>query len=158
LLVLAAPVTTDSGARPGVLAGVMVLRATSLFAWVGAERRSETAVDLVIDRRGMLLSHPREERLLGDAADEPGLREVITQWRAAGSPVEPNGIARLSEGHLVSMAGIPHTEWMHLRVTPESVAMQPVAAARHEALVAAIAAGVLAALLSGALAWVLVRP
>src|SRR4029077_9955430 len=66
--------------------------------------------------------------------------------------------AQLSQGYLVSMAGIPTTDWMHLRVTPASVALQPLVAARRQAFTAAAIAGLLAALIAGALAWTMVRP
>ena len=158
LVLLAIAVTGNDGAPQGVLVGVVALRATALFAGVSDKRSTEAAVDLVIDRKGTVLWHPQTDRLLGHAADEPGLGAVVANWRNAGSPIDAEGSARLSQGYLVSMAGIPQTEWLHLRVTPESIAMQPVAAARRQAFGAAAAAGLLAALLSGALAWLLVRP
>jgi len=151
------PMSRD-GEPIGVVAGALNLGSSGPFAGVGAPRHAEGTVELVIDRAGTILSHPRAERLLGNAADEPGLNELVTQWRQAGSPINHAGTAQLSQGHLVSMAGIPHSELVHLRVTPQSVAMQPVAVARRQALTAAAACGALAALLSGALAWLLVRP
>jgi diguanylate cyclase len=157
LVIVAARMSHD-GVPIGVVAGALNLGSTGPFAGVGPPRRAEGAVELVIDRAGTILSHSQGARLLSNAADEPGLSEWVTQWRQAGSPVDPAGIAQLSQGHLVSMAGIPHSDLVHLRVTPQSVAMAPVAAARSQALTAAAACGALAALLSGVLAWFLVRP
>jgi diguanylate cyclase (GGDEF)-like protein/PAS domain S-box-containing protein len=157
VVVIAVPVS-HGGRHVGVMAGVLRLQSTTLFAGVGVRASAEGAVDLVVDRRGVLLSHPRAERLLGAADDEPGLRNVIQRWLDSGSPIDIEGRAALSQGHLVSMAGIALSDWIHVRVTPEATAMQPVDAARRQALKVAAAAGLLAALLSGALAWLLVRP
>jgi hypothetical protein len=108
----------------------VALTATSLFTGVGDRRHAEAAVDLVVNRKGTVLWHPKAERLLGNAADEPGLGELITRWQKAGSPVDAESTAQLSQGYLVSMAGIPTTDWLHLRATPASVALQPLVAAR----------------------------
>jgi diguanylate cyclase (GGDEF)-like protein/PAS domain S-box-containing protein len=158
VVVIAVPVSGQGGGHVGVMAGVLRLQSTTLFAGVGARASAEGAVDLVVDRRGVLLSHPQPARLLGAAADEPGLRDVVKSWLDSGSPIDIEGRAVLSQGHLVSMAGIALSDWIHVRVTPEAAAMQPVDAARREALKVAAAAGALAALLSGALAWLMVRP
>jgi len=158
VVVIAVPVSGHGGGHVGVMAGVLRLQSTTLFAGVGVRASAEGAVDLVVDRRGVLLSHPQPGRLLGSAVDEPGLRDVIKNWLDSGSPIDIDGHAVLSQGHLVSMAGIALSDWIHVRVTPEAAAMQPVDAARREALKTAAAAGLLAALLSGALAWLLVRP
>jgi diguanylate cyclase (GGDEF)-like protein/PAS domain S-box-containing protein len=158
VVVIAVPVGDGAGRHIGVMAGVLRLQSTTLFAGIGVRHRAEGVVDLVVDRRGRVLSHPRPERLLGAAVDEPGLRDVIQSWLAKGSPIDLEGHAVLSQGHLVSMAGIALSDWIHLRVTPEATAMLPLAAARRETFKAAAGAALLAALLSGALAWRLVRP
>jgi diguanylate cyclase (GGDEF)-like protein/PAS domain S-box-containing protein len=159
LLIMAVPLLEGVNETPsGMVIGVVALNSTSLFAEVGSKPHGDAAVDLVVDRHGKILAHPQRERLLGDAADEPGLRDVISDWLRDGSPIEGEGHALLSQGHLVSMAGIPTTDWLHLRVTPEAVALQPLAAARTQAWTAAAVAGLLSALLAGALAWWLVRP
>jgi diguanylate cyclase (GGDEF)-like protein/PAS domain S-box-containing protein len=158
VVVIAVPVSGDAGRHVGVLAGVLRLQSTTLFAGIGLRDRAEGVVDLVIDQHGVILSHPHAERLLGAATDEPGLRDVIQAWLDRGSPIDLEGRAVLSQGHLVSMAGIALSQWMHVRVIPEDVAMLPLAAARRETFRAAAAAGLLAAVLSGALAWLLTRP
>jgi diguanylate cyclase (GGDEF)-like protein/PAS domain S-box-containing protein len=158
LLIMAVPQFGSDGAPHCLTAGVVALTATSLFTGVGDKRHAEAAIDLVIDRKGIILWHPKAERLLGNASDEPGLGELITRWQEAGSPVDAESTAQLSQGYLVSMAGIPTTDWLHLRVTPASVALQPLVAARRQAFSAAAIAGLLAALIAGALAWTMVRP
>ena len=158
VVVIATPVSDGTGRHVGVLAGVLRLQSTTLFAGVGVRPRAEGVVDLVIDRRGRMLSHPRADRLLGAASDEPGLRDVMRAWLDSGSPIDLDGRAVLSQGHLVSMAGIALSDWIHVRVTPEAVAMLPMETARSEMFKAAAGAGLLAAVLSGALAWLLVRP
>jgi diguanylate cyclase (GGDEF)-like protein/PAS domain S-box-containing protein len=159
LLIVAVPMLDGVEAIPqGMMIGVVALNATSLFAEVGDKRHADAAIDLVIDRHGKILAHPQRERLLGDAADEPGLHDLITEWLSDGSPIDVDSRALLSQGHLVSVAGIPTTDWLHLRVTPEAVALHPLAVARQQAWTAAAVAGLLSALLAGALAWLLVRP
>lgn len=158
LLIVAVSTAGPDGQPNGVVAGALRLQSTTLFAGLGFKGRTEGAADLVIDRRGKVLSHPRPERLLGAATDEPGLAGVLKDWFESGSPIELEGRALRSRGHLVSMAGIPLSDWLHVRVTPEATALQPVSAARAQAFKAAAGAGLLAALLSGVLAWGLTRP
>ena len=70
-----------------------------------------------------------------------------------GHTIHAEGSSSLSDGHMVSMAGIPSAEWMMVRLTPESVAMQPVAAAQRTAWRAAATVGLTAALVAAVLAW-----
>ena len=56
------------------------------------------------------------------------------------------------------MAGIPVSDWVLVRLTPQAVALQPVAAARITAWKAAAGVGMLAAALAGILALYLTRP
>ena len=59
LVILAIPLFAADDAPRGVIAGVVALTATSLFAGVADKHNSDGAVDLVIDRKGIILSHPQ---------------------------------------------------------------------------------------------------
>ena len=158
LVVIAVPVIAADGSRRGVLAGVVRLQSTSLFMAGGIHDMSEGTANMVLDRSGTLLAHPDTRQLLGPAAAQPGLAGTVQRWRDDGSPIDTQGKAVLTEGHLVATAGIPGSDWLLVRVTPDAVALQPLAAARKAAWQAALLAGALAALLAGGVAMWSVRP
>lgn len=157
-VVMAVPVLGDDGTRLGVVAGVVRLQSNSLFSDSRGRSRSDGTLNLVVDRRGVLLAHPDPARLLTQAEEHAGLARVIKRWRDDGSPIDLDARGELSEGHLVAIAGIPLSDWLHLRVTPEALAMKPLQAAHRQAWRAAAIAGALAALLAGGLGWWSVRP
>ncbi len=158
IIVIAVPVLAADGKVTGVIAGSLQLRSSSLFFNLGGISQADGSRTLVIDRSGMLLAHPDPSRVLGKAADEPGLADAFARWHSAGSPIYTQGEATLSNGHLVSMAGIPASDWMLVRLTPQAQAMAPLVAARSTAWQAAAGGGLVAALLAGVLAWAMTRP
>lgn len=142
----------------GVLAGVLNLNSSNLFSETARTGREKGSRVLVMNRQGVLMAHPDAARLLGRAADEPGLTEAFEHWRATGSPIDTTGTTTLSQGHLVAMAGIPDTDWTLARLTPLTTALAPVAAARNIVWPYVAAIALAAAALSGALAWRIVLP
>ena len=158
IVVIAISVLAADGKVTGVIAGSLQLRSSSLFSNLSGTGQADESRTLVMDRAGTLLAHPDPTRVLGKAADEPGLAEVFARWHGSGSPIETQGAATLSSGHLVSIAGIPASDWVLVRLTPQAVAMAPLVAARHTAWQAAGGVGLVAALLAGALAWAMTRP
>jgi diguanylate cyclase len=157
LVIFAVPALDAEGRTIGMLAGSLSLQ-SALFQEVHTGSRSPQSRDLVIDRAGTILSHPDASRVMGRAEDEPGLGPSLRAWIDAGSPIDTEGSAILSQGYLVSTAGIPLTDWIHVRLTPAAVAFQPMAAARSTAWRAATAVGVLAGLLAGLLAYRMTQP
>ena len=156
-LVVAVAVVDPQGGHLGMLAGTLSLQSNSLFTDPVA-LRSNAVRDLVMDRSGVLLSHTDPARVMGRAADEPGLGDVLAHWQGSGSPIDTQATAELSQGHVVSMTGIPLSDWVLVRLSPLSSALAPLAAAQRTAWMAALGAGLVAALLAGALGWVVARP
>ena len=157
-MVIAAPVRSVDGRSIGVVAGSLALRSTSLFSNLAGTGRAGSPRVLVMDRAGVLLAHPDPARVLGSAADEPGLAPAFARWRAAGSPVESRGDAAWSDGHLVAMTGIPKSDWMLVHLLPQAVALAPLEAARRNAWRTAAGVALAAAFGAGWLAWHLTRP
>jgi diguanylate cyclase (GGDEF)-like protein/PAS domain S-box-containing protein len=158
LVAVAVPVFAPDGGRKGVLVGAIRLQSTSLFSSLRHKEAEDGAVDLVIDRDGAILSHPNPDRVLGRAADEPGLRDFVLRWQADGSPIDLDGRAEMSGEYFVSSAGIALTDWLHVSVMPAAVAMEPISQARAAAAWSGGTMALLAALLATGLAWRLVRP
>lgn len=158
ILMISTPALGADGKVVGVIAGSLGLQSTSLFSDVTRLARDTASRTLVMDRKGLLLAHPDPTRVLGRAADEAGLRAVYLRWSEMGSPIDTTGSAVLSEDHLVSMAGIPASDWVLVRLTPRAAALKPVQAAQATAWQAAMGVGLLAAALAGVLAWYLTRP
>ena len=157
-LVIAFPVLTDDGKVRGVIAGSLQLRSSSLFSNLGGNAALEQVRVLVMDRAGVVLAHANPDRLLGKAAEEPGLGDVFRRWHDSGAPVDTQAAATLSSDYMVSMAGIPASDWVLARLTPRALAMAPLAAARQTAWQAAVGIGMVATLLAGLLAWAMTRP
>jgi diguanylate cyclase len=157
-ILIAMRVTAADGTVLGVVAGSLELRSAGLFSNLGVTSQSTASRSLVVDREGLLLAHPDPARVLGQAADEPGLAEVLALWRKGGAPIESEGRAMLSGSHMIAMAGIPASDWLLVRMTPLAEAFEPVAAARRTAWRAAAVVGVIAGLLAAVLAWVMTRP
>ena len=142
----------------GALGGSIELQASALLADVLSGGAAAGTRDLIMDRSGTLLAHSNPSRVLGQAADEPGLSRIVADWLASGSPINSEGRGQHADGSLVSMAGIPLSDWVLVRMTDESMALAPVLAARHAAWQAAAAIGLVAAALAGALAWAMTQP
>lgn len=158
IVIIAIPVLSADGQVIGVVCGTLALGSASLFSDLGGADLRAGSRSLVMNRSGVLLAHPEPSRVLGRAADEPGLVEVFAQWRDVGSPIDTQGVTTLSEGHMVSMAGIPTSDWVLVHLTPQAIALQPVVAAQRTAWRAAAGVGLLAAALAGILAWYVTRP
>ena len=158
IMVVAAPVHSAGGQSIGVIAGSLALRSTHLFSNLAGTAAAGSPRVLVMDRAGVLLAHPDPARVLGRAADEPGLAGAFARWQAAGSPVDKRSVATLSDAHLVAFTGIPKSDWVLVQVSPQAVAMAPLAAAGRSAWRAAGGVAVAAALAAGWLAWLLTRP
>jgi diguanylate cyclase len=158
VVIFAVPVLDPVGRHLGILAGSIALRSTALFAEARAGSRIEGIRDLVIDRAGRIIAHPDAARVMQRADEEPGLEATVREWLASGSPIDTRGAATVREQHVVSLAGIPLTDWIDVRVMPARQAFAPVADARAAAWPAAAAAGLAAGLLSGALGYAMTRP
>ena len=157
IVVVAIAVNDATGNALGVLAGLLQLQSNSLFTDPTATR-TEGARDLIMDRAGVLLWHTDIQRVMGSAVNEPGLEEVFARWRDSGSPIDTAATAELSRQHLVSMAGLPLSEWVLVRLTSFDTATAAVRAAHGTAWVVALAAGLLSALVAGIVAWTVARP
>ena len=158
VIIISIPVVSADGKITGIVAGSLSLQSTSLFSDVTRANQKNGSIRLVMSRSGVVLAHPEPARVLGHAADEPGLAEVFAQWHGSGSPINTEGTATLANDHLVSMAGIPVTDWVLVRLTPQATALQPVVAAQRTAWKAAAGVGLVAAILAGFLAWFVTRP
>ena len=158
IVVIAAPVLGADGRPVGIVGGSLGLRSASLFSNLAGSKGHDVSRVLVMDRAGVLLAHPDPTRVLGDAIDEPGLTDVYKNWHNRGSPIDTSGIAALSGPYMVTMAGIPASNWMLVHITPTAAALAPFAAAQRTALQAAAGVGLVAAMLAGLLAWHLTRP
>ena len=157
LVIIAVAVADSQGRVQGVIAGTLSLQSNGLFPDAVATA-DEAVRDLVMDRHGALLWHTDVKRVLGRAADEPGLGAVFARWHSSGSPIDTAASAELASDHLVSMAGIPLSEWVLVRLTSRDAAMASMTTAQRTAWKVALMAGLLAALLAGALAWAALRP
>jgi diguanylate cyclase len=159
IVVFAVPVKSAEGAMIGCLGAALRLRENSILTRFSREQNLDHQVDLVIDSSGHILAHSDPARIMGKAEDEPGFAESFGQWVANGSTFHAEGIATFSQGgHMVSMAGFTTADWMMVRITPETVALQPLLAAQTTARQVALAVGLSAAVLAALFAWFITQP
>lgn len=155
--VIAVQVRNSAGVPIGVVCGLLRLQSNSLFSDPMASR-TDGVRDLVMNRAGKLLWHTDPQRVMGSAAEEPGLQAVFKNWLDSGSPIDTTASAELSQGHLVSMAGLPLSDWALVRLTPTNTVTAALRAAQGTAWSLALAAGCLSALVAGVVAWQIARP
>lgn len=156
IVVACAPILGPGGVAIGLLGGSLRLRSNSLFA--DGLPTNEAARDMVVDRRGTILSHTSSNRILGSALEESGLQDVLGRWHENGSPIDTRGVAEIAQDHVISTAGIPVSDWVLVRATPIATAFAPLATARRTAIVAALLAAAVSSLLAGLVAWAIARP
>ena len=158
VVIFAAPIKAPGGAVVGVLGGSLRLGSAGLLSFLTREEGRGASREIVIDSTGTILSHPQPGRVLGRADDEPGMGGAYRHWVDLGRTVHSEGTASLSEGHMVSMAGVPAANWMLVRVTPQAEALRPASESQATAWRVAAAVGLAAGLLAGLLAWAMTRP
>lgn len=158
IVAIAIPVLAKDGRHLGVIAGSLALRSTALFDDLRASVRDHEVTNLIVDRAGRIVAHDDPSRLLSHAMTEPGLRRVLKEWLDVGSPIDTAGRALIEDDHVISIAGIPLTDWIDIRVSTARSALAPVAAAQTASVPAALLAGLLAGLAAGAIAYAITLP
>lgn len=157
VVLLGQPAVSENNAHLGVLVGTLRLRSTSLFAATNRQGTHDT-VEVVTDRQGRVLSHPDGDRVMTQAVQIAGLARAVTAWLDIGAPIDTEAMSFDDDRHLVSLAGIPGSDWAVVRVTNQAAVQAPVIAARTRGWTLALCAGGVSALLAGLLAFRVVRP
>jgi len=143
VVVFTAPLQDSEGVY-GVLGGILQVSGRELLADLLDPGDADGGLTVVSDATGQLLAHPSQRGLLQPVSAEARLGHAHAQWLASGSPVEPGGLMLEQPGELVSAAGVAGPDWMVWRALPQSELLEPLHAARRQAL--AWAAGLIAAL------------
>jgi diguanylate cyclase (GGDEF)-like protein/PAS domain S-box-containing protein len=117
IVVLTMPVFGSDGRVIGMLGGSRRLSSRSLLDDLtqGDEGRHSAVATIVVDAKGLILSHPRRDWVLKDGAAEPRIAAALEDWRSRGSPIEPAGYAVRAGGHEVGIAGVADADWLVLR-------------------------------------------
>ncbi len=159
VIVFTHPLMDASGAVFGVLAGTLQLAEHGLLEdGANTGDGDPTALTLVTDSRGRMLSHPPGRVPLQSLASEPRMAEAFAHWLASGGSVEPGGLTLPQPGELVSAAGVAGPDWMVWHSMPESELLAPLHAARRQALGWAAALVAVLSLAMLGMIWWLLRP
>jgi len=153
-IMLTMPLHGEDGTLLGVVAGVLKLQSQGLLpASMALPQRPDTRL-MVFTRAGTILSHSNPGRVMGQAADEPGLAQVFSQWQANAIQVAGQGTTQIGPSHMVSVAGMPLSQWMVARVSDMQAVQAPLQGAQGRAWwLAAGAMAVLVLLLSLLVFW-----
>ncbi|KAF1046014.1 diguanylate cyclase [Xylophilus sp.] len=152
------PMLHGDGRFLGVVGGSLRLQSQDLLpASMGLPGHVQSRL-VVFARDGTILSHPDPSRLLGRAADEPGLADAYAAWAAEDRPVVADGRAQLLPQAVVALAGMPLPQWMVARITPRPQVLGPLEALRQRAWAVTAAAAGSCAVLAGLLVAGWMRP
>jgi diguanylate cyclase len=158
VLILTAPLL-DHGRVYGVLAGGLRLHSQDLLAPVVAPMEGDAGVRVVVsDTQGLILAHPRRDRVGQPLADDLELGAAFVRWQAMGQPVEPAGLDLRDAARLVAVAGVPGPDWLIWRSRDADAVLKPLTAARNRALQFAVALVALLGLAMVVWLWWLMRP
>lgn len=125
MVIFTMPLRAHGGDMFGVMAGTVPLESTELLPSTLTTLGQFASAMVVYTRDGLILSHPERDRMLQDVKDEPGLGPAYTEWVTDGRTLFTEGVARVVPGYMVTMAGVPVSEWMVARVTPSELALGP---------------------------------
>ena len=149
-------------AKGGMAVGALRLRSRDLLADItdgqNDDGQGEVPLVLVTDPQGRILAHPNKEFIGAPLSAEPALAASAKRWREAGAPLEPAGLDFSDGDQAVALAGVAGPDWVVWQSTPRSTVLAPLAQARSEALLWALALTLVMSL--ALLAWLslLLRP
>ena len=136
MFVMTMPLFDRQGRLTAILIGGMKLSSNALL-----NDLTRPAVDdhdpvstIVTDEEGNIVSHRDPSRVMKKAASDPRFAEVVAQWKASGSPIEPQGSARRLGGDIVAVAGVPDADWVVFRSAPAEVLLGGPTAGRRQAI------------------------
>lgn len=132
IIVFTYPLRRD-GAVFGVLAGSLRLTSRDLVADLVEDDGSGSLL-AVADLSGTILAHPQSDKVLTSVAAQPRLNEAFTAWRSGGSAAEPSGLSLPQSQEMVSVSGVPGTDWVVWRTVSQRELLAPLSAAREHAL------------------------
>ena len=149
-MVFSMPLLDKSGVQRGALAGVLRLQSQGLLP-----PAAESGL-VIMTADGLILAHPDQTRVLGQARDEPSLQRALAWWRkqdAAGMPAQTHVFGT----DVVSMAEIAPADWLLVRLVQRGDPWVPMASVQFGAwwLVAGLALAV--GLIAGAWVWMHAR-
>ena len=136
MFVMTMPLFDRQGRLTAILIGGMKLSSNALL-----NDLTRPAVDdhdpvstIVTDEEGNIVSHRDPSRVMKTAASDPRFAEVVAQWKASGSPIEPQGSARRLGDDIVAVAGVPDADWVVFRSAPAEVLLGGPTAGRRQAI------------------------
>ena len=158
VIVFTAPLLADARVF-GVFGAALRLASRDLLTDLADSVDSEGgAVTILTDTQGRILAHPSRTRLLQSLTSEERLSQAFAHWIAAGSAAEPAGMNLAQTDELVSAAGVAGTDWVVWRAMPQAELLEPLRAARRQALLWATVLIVIVSLSILMLLWWLLRP
>lgn len=126
------PLVRD-GATYGLLAGTLTLSSRELVADL-VDLVESGSLLAVSDLDGKILAHPAAADVFQSIADQPRLNEAFKAWVAGGSAAEPSGVSLPQANEIVTLCGVPGTDWVVWQAYSKSELLLPLHAARANAL------------------------
>ena len=149
------PLVGDNGKVIGVVSGVLRLQSQGLLPHsLGLPGREHSRL-VVFNSEGVILSHPKRERVMGSIRNEPGLEHFYASKQAERKPISNSQAdTENSAEHFVSIAGVPMPQWWVARVTDTPALLGPLGGSQRKSWWAAAMGVALVGLLAAlAMVW-----
>lgn len=157
VVALLQPAVDEAGRQRGVLIGTLRLQSAELFSLTARDTGRGTR-EIVIDRRGTVLSHPDPLQIMHPVGESAGMGAIVSDWLDRGAPIDTRAAVQRNDGYFVALAGIPGSDWALVRITDEQTALRAVELARQRGWKISAVAGVLSGILAGVLVWFAALP
>jgi diguanylate cyclase (GGDEF)-like protein/PAS domain S-box-containing protein len=136
VLAFTMPVWGPGRALVAVLGGWMPLHRRNLFDDLVSSTLDEErhALTVLTDAQGVIVAHPRRERLASSVAADARMAAAAARWAQQGRPLEPAATVRRADGEVSAVVGLPGPEWVLFRTVPDGQLLGGIDLAHREAL------------------------
>jgi diguanylate cyclase (GGDEF)-like protein/PAS domain S-box-containing protein len=135
MFVMTMPLFDRQGRIAAILIGGMKLSTNALLNDLTrpATDDHDPVSTIVTDADGDVVSHRDASWVMKKAVADPRFTRVVSEWKAAGAPIEPQGSARRLGDDIVAMAGVPDADWVVFRSAPAELLLGGPTAGRRQA-------------------------
>ena len=149
---------SDEGRPVSVFGGSLTPESRSAFADLTRRQEGSSALTIIVDRDGVVVSHPDHERVLEPVFALQGVAAALPSPESLPSRRGTASLVERQPGAIVSAAAVPGSGWNVLRVTDDTVLLAELTRLRRIALGSSAAIALVAGALLFWVSWRLLGP